>query len=157
MSCCFEMEIRRILKQLVCLTLATFAVSSVTAADCPETMRPNLSGPCIKDEVFSPSRYRFITKLRLAEFWQLDTVSVHPPLRLRHLQIERLVMESVWRLRPGESVIGDPRWGNDKRQPDLDVIAFLRVRETAMASRMVGKIKARHQDNGKAVVAEAGE
>ena len=133
------MGIRRILKQLVCLTLAAFAVLSVAAADCPETMRPNLSGPCIKDEVFSPSRYGFVTRLRLAEFWQLDTGGVHPPLRLRHLQIERLVMESLWGLRPGESVIGDPRWGNDKHQPDLDAIAFLRDREAAMASRMVGK------------------
>ena len=137
--CRFEMGIRRILKQLVCLTLAAFAVSSVAAADCPETMRPNLSGPCIKDEVFSPSRYGFITRLRLSEIWQLDTGSVHPPLRLRQLQIERLVMESLWGLRPGESGIGDPRWGNDKRQPDLDAIAFLRARETAMASRVIGK------------------
>ena len=102
-------------------------------------MRPNLSGPCIKDGAFSPSRYGFVTRLRLAEFWQLDTGGVHPPLRLRRLQIERLVMESLWGLRPGESVIGDPRWGNDKRQPDLDAIAFLRARETAMASRIVGK------------------
>ena len=133
------MGIRRILKQLACLTLAAFAVSSVAAADCPETMQPNLSGPCIKDEVFSPSRYSFVTRLRLAEIWQFDTDGVHPPLRLRHLQIERLVMESLWGLRPGESVIGDPRWGNDKHQPDLDAIAFLRARETAMASRMVGK------------------
>ena len=102
-------------------------------------MRPNLSGPCIKDGVFSPSRYGFVTRLRLAELWQLDTGGVHPPLRLRHLQIERLVMESLWGLRPGESVIGDPRWGSDKRQPNLDAIAFLRAREMAMASRMVGK------------------
>ena len=102
-------------------------------------MRPNLSGPCIKDGVFSPSRYGFVTRLRLAELWQLDTGGAHPPLRLRHLQIERLVMESLWGLRPGESVIGDPRWGNDKRQPDFDAIASLRARETAMASRMVGK------------------
>ena len=135
MICCFEMGIRRILKQLVCLTLAAFAASSVAAADCPETMRANFSGPCIKNGVFSPSRYGFVTRLRLAEFWQLDTGGVHPPLRLRHLQIERLVMESLWGLRPGESVIGDPRWGNDKHQPDLDAIAFLRARETAMTSR----------------------
>ena len=133
------MGIRWILKQLDCLTLAAFAVSSVAAADCPETMRPSLSGPCIKDGVFSHSRYGFVTRLRLAEFWQLDSGSVHPPLRLRQLQIERLVMESLWGLRPGESVIGDPRWGNDKRQPDLDAIASLRVRETAIASRMIGK------------------
>ena len=137
------MRIRWKPKQLGCLTLAVLAVSSV-AADCPETMRSNLSGPCIKDEVFSPSRYGFITTLRLAEFWQLDTGGVHPPLRLTQLKIERLVMESLWGLRPGESVIGDPRWGNDKRQPDLDAIAFLRARETAMASRMAGEIKARH-------------
>ena len=102
-------------------------------------MRPNLSGPCIKDRVFSPSRYGFVTRLRLAEIWQLDVGSVHPPLRLPQLQIERLVMESLWGLRSGESVIGDPRWGNDKRQPDLDAIAFLRAREAAMASRIVGK------------------
>jgi len=43
----------------------------------------------------------------------------------------------LWGLRPGESVIGDPRWGADKRQPDLDAIAFLRARETAMASSMI--------------------
>ena len=133
------MGIRRILKQLVCLTLTAFAVSSVAAADCPETMRPNLSGPCIKDGVFSPSRYGFVTRLRLADLWQLDTGGVHPSLRLHYLQIERLVMESLWGLRPGESMIGDPRWGNDKRQPSLDAIAFLRAREMAMASRMVGK------------------
>ena len=133
------MRIHRIPKQLVCLTLAALAVSAVAVADCPETMRANFSGPCIKDGVFSPSRYGFVTRLRLAEFWQLDSGSVHPPLRLRQLQIERLVMESLWGLRPGESVIGDPRWGNDKRQPTLDAIAFLRARETAMASRMVGK------------------
>ena len=102
-------------------------------------MRSNLSGPCIKNGIFSPSRYGFVTRLRFAEIWQLDNGSVHPPLRLRQLQIARLVMESLWGLRPGESVIGDPRWGNDKRQPDLDAIAFLRARETAMASSMVGK------------------
>ena len=133
------MGIRRILKQLVCLTLAAFAVSSVAAADCPETMRPSLSGPCIKGGFFFPSGYGFITGLRLTDLWQLDAGSVHPPLRLTQLKIERLVMESLWGLRPGESVIGDPRWGNDKRQPDLDAIAFLRARETAMASRTVGK------------------
>ena len=127
------MGIRRILNQLVCLTLAAFAVSSFAGANCPETMRPNLSGPCIKDGVFSPFRYGFVTRLRLAEFWQLDTGGVHPPLRLRPLQIERLVMESLWGLRPGESVIGDPRWGDEKHQPDLDAIAFLRAREKAMA------------------------
>ena len=133
------MGIRRILKQLIYLTLAAFAVSSVAAADCPETMRPNLSGPCVKDRVFSPSRYGFVTRLRLAEIWQLDTDGVHPPLRLPQLKIERLVMESLWGLRPGESVIGDPRWGTDKRQPDLDAIAFLRARETAMTSRYKDK------------------
>ena len=131
------MGIRWIQKQLGCLILAVFAVSSVAAANCPETMRPNLSGPCIKDGVFSPSRYGFVTRLRLAEIWQLDTDGVHPPLRLPQLKIERLVMESIWGLRPGESVIGDPRWGDDKRQPDLDAIAFLRARETAMASSMI--------------------
>ena len=135
MSRYFEMGIRWILKQLGYLTLAIFAVSSVATADCPETMRPNLSGPCIKDEVFSPSRYGFINRLRLAEFWQLDTGGVHPPLRLTQLKIERLGMESLWGLHPGESVIGDPRWGADKRHPNLDAIAFLRVRETAMTSR----------------------
>ena len=133
------MGIRRILKQLVCLTLAAFAVSSVAAADCPETMRPNLSGPCIKDGAFSPSRYGFVAGLRLADLWQLDASGVHPPLRLPQLKIERLVMESLWGLRPGESVIGDPRWGADKRQPDLDAIAFLRARETAMTSRYKDK------------------
>ena len=137
MICCFEMGIRGILKQLVCLTLAALAVSAVAAADCPETMRANFSGPCIKDGVFSPSRSGFVTRFRLAEFWQLDTGGVHPPLRLTHLKIERLVMESLWGLRPGESVIGDPRWGDDKRQPNLDAIAFLRARETAMTARMV--------------------
>ena len=133
------MGIRWILKQLACLTLAAFAVSSVAAANCPETMRPSLSGPCIKDGIFSSFRYGFVTRLRLAEIWQFDNSGVHPPLSLHHLQIERLVMESLWGLRPGESVIGDPRWGNDKRQPDLDAIAFLRAREAAMASRMVNK------------------
>ena len=133
----FEMGTRWIPKQLGCVMLAVFAVSSVAAADCPETMRPNLLGPCIKDGVFSPSRYGFVTRLRLADLWQLDAGSVHPPLRLPQLKIERLVMESLWGLRPGESVIGDPRWGADKRQPDLDAIAFLRARETAMASSMI--------------------
>ena len=131
------MGIRWIPKQLGCLTLAVFAVSSVATADCPETMRPNLLGPCIKDGVFSPFRYGFVTRLRLTDLWQLDAGSVHPPLRLPQLKIERLVMESLWGLRPGESVIGDPRWGADKRQPDLDAIAFLRARETAMASSMI--------------------
>ena len=133
------MGIRRILKQLACLTLAALAVSSVAVADCPETMRVNFSGPCIKNGVFSLSRYSFVTRLRLAEIWQLDTDGVHPPLRLPHLKIERLVMESLWELRPGETVIRDPRWGADKHQPDLNAIAFLRAREMAMASRMVGK------------------
>jgi hypothetical protein len=119
------MEIRRILKQLVCLTLIAFAVASVAAAGCPETMRPKLSGPCIKDTVFSPSRYSFVTRLRLAEIWQLDTGGIHPPLRLCELQIDQLVMESLWGWRSGESVTGDPRWGIGKRQPDLDAIAFL--------------------------------
>ena len=126
------MGIRWILKQLGCVTRAVFA-----AADCPETMRPNLLGPCIKDGVFSPFRYGFVTRLRLTDLWQLDAGSVHPPLRLPQLKIERLVMESLWGLRPGESVIGDPRWGAGKRQPDLDAIAFLRARETAMASSMI--------------------
>ena len=133
------MGIRRILKQLVCLTLAAFAVSSVAAANCPETMRPNLSGPCIKDGIFPPFRYGSVTRLRLADLWQLDAGSVHPPLRLTQLKIERLVMESLWGLHPGESVIGDPRWGADKRHPNLDAIAFLRVRETAMTSRYARK------------------
>ena len=131
------MGIRWILKQLGYLTLAIFAISSVATADCPETMRPSLSGPCIKDGFFFPSGYSFITGLRLTDLWQLDAGSVHPPLRLPQLKIERLVMESLWGLRPGESVIGDPRWGADKRQPDLDAIAFLRARETAMASSMI--------------------
>ena len=133
------MGIRWIQKQLGCLILAVFAVSSVAAANCPETMRPNLSGPCIKDGIFSPFRYGSITGLRLADLWQLDAGSIHPPLRLPQLKIERLGMESLWGLRPGESVIGDPRWGADKRQPDLDDIAFLRARETAMTSRYIDK------------------
>ena len=133
------MGIRWIPKQLRYLTLAVFAVSSVATADCPETMRPSLSGPCIKDGFFFPSGYSFITGLRLTDLWQLDVAGVHPPLRLPHLNIERLAMESLWGLQPGESMIGAPRWGNDKRQPDLDAIAFLRTRESAMASRMVGK------------------
>ena len=124
-------------KQLGYLAFAVFAVSSVAAADCPETMRPNLSGTCTIAEDFTLSRYSFVTRHRLAEIWQLDTGGVHPPLRLRYLQIERLVMESLWGLRPGESVIGDPRWGNDKRQPELAAIASLRTREAAMASQMV--------------------
>ncbi len=113
-------------------------LSSVTAADCPATMRPNLSGPCIKAEVFSTSHYGFLTRLGFADLWQLEVGGIHPPLRLSHLQIDRLVMESRWRLRPGESVIGDPRWGGaGKRQPDLDAIAFRRARERAMATSMV--------------------
>ena len=131
------MGIRWILKQLACLTLAAFAVSSVAAADCPETMQPNLSGPCIKDRVFFPPRYDFAIRLRLTDLWQLDAGSVHPPLRLPQLKIERLVMESLWGLRPGESVIGDPRWGAGKRQPDLEAIASLRARETAIASSRI--------------------
>jgi len=102
-------------------------------------MRPNLSGPCIKDGIFFPSRYSLVTGLRLTDLWQLDAGSVHPPLRLTQLKVERLVMESLWGLRPGESMIGDPRWGTDKRQPDLDAIAFLRARETAMTSRYKDK------------------
>ena len=129
------MGIRWIQKQLGCLTLVVFAVSSVATANCPETMWPSLSGPCIKDGISSPFRYSFVTRLRLTDLWQLDAGSIHPPLRLPQLKIERLVMESLWGLRPGESVIGDPRWGADKRQPDLDAIAFLRARETAMTSR----------------------
>ena len=129
------MGIRWIPKQLRYLTLAVFAVSSVATADCPETMRPSLSGPCIKDGFFFPSGYSFITGLRLTDLWQLEAGSIHPPLRLPQLQIEQLVMESLWGLRPGESVIGDPRWGTGKRQPDLDAIAFLRAREIAMTSR----------------------
>ena len=88
--------------------------------------------------IFFSFRYSFVTRLRLTDLWQLDAGSIHPPLRLPQLKIERLVMESLWGLRPGESVIGDPRWGADKRQPDLDAIAFLRAREAAMASRIVG-------------------
>ena len=133
------MGIRWIPKQLSYLTLAVFAVSSVATADCPETMRPNLSGPCIKDRLFFPSGYGFGTGLRLTDLWQLDAGSVHPPLRLPQLKIEQLVMESLWGLRPGESVIGDPRWGADKRQPDLDAIAFLRAREAALTSRYKDK------------------
>lgn len=133
------MGIRWIQKQLGCLVLAVFAISSVAAANCPETMRPNLSGPCIKDEIFSSFRYGFVTGLRLTDLWQLDTGSIHPPLRVSQPKIERLVMESLWGLRPGESVIGDPRWGADKRQPDLDAIAFLRTREAAMTSRYKDK------------------
>ena len=133
------MGIRRILKPRACLVLAAFAVPSASIADCPETMQPNLSVTCITDRGFSLSHYNFFTRHRLAEIWQLDTGGVHPPLRLRYLQIERLGMESLWGLRPGESVIGDPRWGSDKRQPELDAIASLRTRETAMASRIVGK------------------
>ena len=129
-----SMRIRRIPKQQIWLALTVFAISSVTAADCPETMRSHLSGPCIKYGSFSPSRYGLVTVFRLADLWQLDADSIHPPLRLPQLKIERLVMESLWGLRPGESLIGDPRWGDDKRQPDLDAIAFLRTRETAMAS-----------------------
>ena len=133
------MGMRWILKQVGYLTLAVFTVSSVAAANCPETMRPNLSGPCIKDGIFSSFRYGFVTGLRLTDLWQLDAGSIHPPLRLPQLKIERLIMESLWGLRPGESVIGDPRWGADKRHPDLDAIAFLRVRETAMTSRYARK------------------
>jgi hypothetical protein len=138
-SCHFEMGMRWIPRQLSYLTLAVFAVSSVATADCPETMRPNLSGPCIKNRFFFPSGYGSITGLRLTNLWQLDAGSVHPPLRLTHLKIERLVMESLWGLHPGESVIGDPRWGADKRHPDLDDIAFLRIREIAMTSRYARK------------------
>ena len=133
------MGMRWILKQVGYLTLAVFTVSSVATANCPETMRPNLSGPCIKDGIFSPFRYGFVAGLRLTDLWQLDAGNIHPPLRLPQLKIERLVMESLWGLRPGESVIGDPRWGADKRQPDLDAIAFLHARETAMTSRYKDK------------------
>ena len=133
------MGIRWIQEQLGCLILAVFTASSVATANCPETMRPNLSGPCIKDGVPVNSHYVVITRLRLADLWQLDADSIHPPLRLPQLKIEQLVMESLWGLRPGESVIGDPRWGADKRQPDLDAIAFLRAREAAMTSRYKDK------------------
>jgi hypothetical protein len=129
------MGIRWIQKQLGCLTLAVFAVISVAAANCPETGRSNLSGPCIKDRIFFPFHYSFATGLRLTDLWQFDAGSIHPPLRLPQIKIEQLVMESLWGLRPGESVIGDPRWGADKRQPDLDAIALLRARETAMTSK----------------------
>ena len=129
------MGIRWIPKQLRYLTLAVFAILSVATADCPETMRSNLSGPCIKDGFSFPSGSSFVTGLRLTDLWQLDVGSVHPPLRLTQLKIERLAMESLWGLHPGESVIGDPRWGKDKRHPNLDAIAFLRARETAMTSK----------------------
>jgi hypothetical protein len=135
----FEMGIRWIPKQLRYLTLAVFAVSSVATADCPETMRSNLSGPCIKGGLFFPSGYSFVAGLQLTDLWQLDVGGVHPPLRLTQLKIERLVMESLWGLHPGESIIGDPRWGADKRHPNLDAIAFLRIRETAMTSRYARK------------------
>jgi hypothetical protein len=132
----FEIEMHWILKQVGCLVLA---ISPVVVADCPETMKSSLSDPCIKDEDASSPRYGFLGRLQLAELWQLDIGRVHPPIRLFHLRIEQLVMESLWGLRTGESVIGDPRWGKDKRQPDIDAIAFLRNREKAMASRMVKK------------------
>ena len=131
------MGIHWIQKQLGCLTLVAFAISSVAAANCPEIVGPNLSGPCIEDGIFSPSHYGFVIGLRLTDLWQLEAGSIHPPLRLPQLQIERLVMESLWGLRPGESLIGDPRWGVAKRQPDLDAIVFLHAREAAMSSRMI--------------------
>ena len=121
------------------MIVAVFAISSVANGDCANMMRSSLSNPCIKDSNYFPLRYGFVTRPRLVDLWQLDAGSVHPPLRLRQLRIERLVMESLWGLRPGESMIGDPRWGADKRQPDLDAIAFLRAREAAMASSMVKK------------------
>ena len=133
------MGIRWIPKQLCCLTLVVFATSSFAAADCPKTVRPNVLGPCIQEGSLSLSHYSFVTGLRLKDLWQIDTGGIHPPLRLSQVTIDRLVMESLWGLRPGESVIGDPRWGADKRQPDLDAIAFLRAREAAMTSRYKDK------------------
>lgn len=68
----------------------------------------------------------------------LDNGAIHPPLELPYLVIEQLAVESLWGLRTGESLAGDPRWVKHQQQPKLEAIALLRNREMAMSSRMIG-------------------
>ena len=82
---------------------------------------------------------KHIGLLRFRVLWQLDLDGIHPPLRLPYSEIQQLEIESMWGLEEGESLVRDPRWDYDKLQPELQAIARLLARETAMAKRILGR------------------
>ena len=119
----------------IILTAGMLSVISNAAADCRGNMVPTTSGPCINKELIRISRYDALPRVILVKLWMLDNWAIHPPLKLPYLITEQLAVESVWGLRAGESIIGDPRWSKHNGQPELEAIALLRNREMAMSSR----------------------
>ena len=121
--------------QTIILTIGILSMTSNAAADCKGNMTQTTSGPCINKELIRISRYDALPRVILVKLWMLDNWAVHPPLKLPYLITEQLVVESVWGLRAGESIIGDPRWNKHNGEPKLEAIALLRNREIAMSSR----------------------
>ena len=127
----------RIVRTMI-VTIILFPVAANSAAHCAGTMIPTVSGPCIDRDLARISFYEVVPRVMLARLWMLDNGAMHPPLELPYLVIEQLAVESLWGLRIGESLLGDPRWDKHKQQPKLEEIALLRNREMAMSSRMLG-------------------
>ena len=124
--------------QTIVMTVILFSVASNSAAHCAGNMIPLSSGPCINRDLVPISFYEAVPRVMLARLWMLDNWAIHPPLELPYLVIEQLAVESLWGLRAGESLVGDPRWDKHNQQPKLEAIALLRNREMAMSSRMIG-------------------
>jgi len=130
-------EFLRIVRTMI-MAIILFSVAANSAAHCAGNMIPTISGPCINRDLVRISFYEAVPRVMLARLWMLDNGAIHPPLELPYLVIEKLAVESLWGLRTGESLAGDPRWDKHKQQPKLEAIALLRNREMAMSSRMIG-------------------
>ena len=122
----------------IIIVIVLFSVATNSAAHCAENMLPTISGPCINRDVVRISFSEAVPRVMLTRLWMLDNGAIHPPLELPYLVIEQLAVESLWGLRTGESLFGDPRWDKHKQQPKLEAIALLRIREMAMSSSMIG-------------------
>ncbi len=129
---------RRVLLAVLFIILTNIFASTVSIAKCLEsTMKQHLSGPCVITNPKTLFHYRSFEKLTLLHLWKLDIGAMHPPTQLPPLQIEQLLMESIWGLQPGETVIRNPSWGLDRLQPHLEASASLRHREIAMSLSMI--------------------
>lgn len=119
------------------LPLLFLALSPLGRAECPESMNLDFKKKCTSLIADLGMTSHLGRPLRFRDLWQLDSGGVHPPLRLPYRRIQQLEIESMWGLSEGESIISDPRWGHSELQPDLQAIARLLARESAMARSMV--------------------
>ena len=123
---------------VLCMSiLLTF--SPLSAAKCPDQEKPSSIMKCTSPLAPFRMEPKHAVLLRFRVLWQLDLDGIHPPLRLPYSKIQQLEIESMWGLEEGESLIRDPRWDYDKLQPELQAIARLLARETAMTKRIHGR------------------